>query len=142
MRTIRSLPILLVALVLAACGDDGPTEPRFPDFTGTYVYSGTMNGFPHVDLTGTLAIQSQQGGTAKTIPTVHFRADGETYFTVFTQVPGDATLGQDGAISFRTEGQGWTMQHDGNLSGNRISGTWTVVGNDGSSASGSFSAQR
>jgi hypothetical protein len=141
---------LALLLVLAGCGDS-PTGPQYPDFEGTYTYAGTINGQPNLSAAGTLSLQNQEGSTVTFSQTITIRVDGVPFFTFLTQVPGQATVDEDGRITWDQEGvatgadgfnYGYQIEHDGELSGNRITGTWTIQFSDGSVDAGSFTASR
>ena len=44
LRRLLIPPLLLLSLLATGCGGDA-TGPSTPSFVGTYVYSGTMNGW-------------------------------------------------------------------------------------------------
>lgn len=136
------LPLLL--LVLVACSDS-PSEPSYPDFTGQYVYTGTVNGSPTLSLAGTLVITDQNGDAARVTPTLTLREGGTPVGSIVTVSPPLADLERDGAIEFDFpfDAGGETIQfrHSGRLQGNAIQGNWTMVASDGVEA-GNFTAQR
>lgn len=141
----RTVAPLLMALLLAACGDDDATTPGGLNFEGSYAVTGTVTGSSTSDITGTLDIANQQGNQAAVTFTVNLRTNGQVVQTFTTPSPVTATLGSDGSISwaFTTTAQGIavTLENQGKLQGDVISGTWSVSG-VAVAFSGTFTATR
>ncbi|HET9983991.1 MAG TPA: hypothetical protein VFQ38_10405 [Longimicrobiales bacterium] len=137
-------PLVLLAL-LAACSSDDSTNPETPNFAGNFAVAGTVNGSTTSDITGTLAITNQQGNQASVAFTVNLRTNGQVTQTFATPSPVTATLSSDGTISwqFTTTAQGVsvTLQNQGKLQGDVITGTWSATSLAGS-FSGTFTATR
>lgn len=137
-------PLVLLAL-LAACGSDDTTNPGIPNFAGNFAVTGTVNGSTTSDITGTLAITNQQGNQASVAFTVNLRTNGQVTQTFTTPSPVTASLSSDGTISweFTTTAQGVsvTLQNQGKLQGDVITGTWSATSIAGS-FSGTFTATR
>jgi len=140
MRVRAALSILFLSLV-AACGGDDATGPSGPDFTGTYTLLGSVNGFPTADIAGSVSITSQQGTAASVVQTLNLRESGQTFVTIFTVTPANATIASNGAISWTFAFEGDPITMTGTLSGNRIVGTWSA-GIGGDAIGGSFTATK
>lgn len=136
-----------------------------PDFEGIYTLSGTLSGRDGPAVEGTLEITGQNGGTAAAALTVKLVDHGNAFFALNTTsdamvanaAPGQAQLAKHGEKSSfslvfngREEITGidpadcsiYTLSLNGTLSGDTISGTWTLNTNMPSSDKGTFTATR
>jgi hypothetical protein len=136
-----------------------------PDFQGIYTLSGTLSGRDGPAVEGTLEITGQNGGTASAALTVKLVDHGNGFFALNTTsdamvanaAPGQARLAKHGERSSfslvfhgREEIAGldpadcsiYTLSLDGALSGDTLSGTWTLTTDMPSSDKGTFTATR
>ena len=139
---------ILLATTLVGCGGSS-TAPEPANFEGQYVLSGTIDGFPDSDITGTISITGQSGEGATVVQTIIFRDSGQSLFTISPEIPPTAQLSDDGSISWSFSaqtnppsalGEGDRFLASGRLQGNTIDGTWSLTGT--LPLAGSFSATR
>jgi hypothetical protein len=159
----RITAVFALAVLAAACGSDSPTQQTEPlDFEGTYSLLGTYTGRPGNSVEGSLVVSAQTATSATAAITVKITDNGITSFVLnFTDPdleasadPGSAVIGDDGSFSITYSGPevisgldpadccNFTFTLQGTLSGDRISGTWTLTRDMPSLDSGTFQATR
>jgi hypothetical protein len=163
-KTIRIAAVLALVLSAVGCGSESPAEPdaTMPDFEGTYSLLGTYTGRTGNRVEGTLVVSSQLDAGATAAISVKLDDNGIVFFALnaadpnveATAGPGTAVLGTDGSFSISYSGPevisgldpadccNFTFSMQGKLSGNKISGTWTLTRDMPSLDSGTFQATR
>jgi len=153
---------LVLALGVAGCSSSTVDPAVMPDFEGTYSLSGTYTGRPGNSVHGDLVLTNQSGDAATGEISVTLTDNGNVFFALnaadpnvaATSGPVQAELETDGSFTVRFEGSEvisgldpssccmYTFTLRGTLSGNRISGTWSLLRDMPSSDSGTFDADR
>ena len=130
-----------VALLAAACSNDNNNAVVFPDFTGTFVMTGSVDGSPNSAISGDIIISNQSGSQADLMQSTTFSTNGQQLFTVVTTAPVTAAIQPNGRLAWTVNTGSATFAATGTLSGNQITGTWTFA-SGGTNVSGQFTAVR
>lgn len=166
-RPVRFLTALILSLGvtagIAGCGSSpAEVELTMPDFEGTYSLLGTYTGRTGNSVQGSLVISDQLESGATAAVSVKLDDNGNVFFALNADdpgvaanaVPGQATLAEDGSFSISYTGSEvisgidpascctFTFSLRGTLSGDLISGTWTLSRDMPSYDTGTFSASR
>ena len=145
---LRLFAALLASVLLPAC--DSGTEADLPNLDGQYSYAASFNPQTEATLSGTLVISDQKLTRMTVTQTITLRDRGMPIFVLLSAAPAEAVLNTRGEISWQhrgtitTEGRerSFAMEHDGDVAGRAISGTWTITWEDGSTQRGTFAAQQ
>jgi hypothetical protein len=157
-----ALSLGMTAGVVGCSSSPVDVELTMPDFEGTYSLIGTYTGRPGNSVEGSLVISDQVEGVATAAISVKLTDNGNVFFALNAEdpgvaasaLPGQATLEEDGSISISYTGSEvisgidpascctFTFSLQGTLSGDRISGTWTLSRDMPSYDTGTFGATR
>lgn len=138
----RSLRLVALCTLLAACGDDsGSGPPPYPDVEGTYQINGTFAGVPGATFAGTMTLlqASRNAAPLTGSATVNYNIGGQTG-TLTGLSNGSVT--QAGVVRFdiANDASG-TWQFTGTLNNRTITGSHTLS-SGGETVSGTFTAVR
>jgi hypothetical protein len=164
MRSTPRIAAIVLVAAIAACDSSSPTDQpaEMPDFEGTYTLLGTYTGRPGNSVEGNMVVSSQTGAAATVAVEVKITDNGNTSFVLNVTDPGleasaaagTATLQEDGSFTITYSGPevidgidpadccNFTFTLNGKLTGNVISGTWTLTRDMPSLDSGTFQATR
>jgi len=137
----RRLFLALTLLPLSGCLQPTDTGVSSVSLAGRWQYSAVQTGASGGTANGTLVIGQQSGASFQgSLDVTSTNAQTGEVRSIAGTVSGSAPA--NGAIDFDVFLEQQPRRHVGQLVGQTISGTWLRLAQDGTSASGTFTAHR